>query len=65
MFDEGDDYIATKLRDSLVDLDRKGPKQTEKYEGLSQIIQDVIRIISNIRTEFWDEALEHLQVLVS
>ncbi|KAJ4993002.1 hypothetical protein SVAN01_01354 [Stagonosporopsis vannaccii] len=65
MFDEGDDYIATKLRDWLVGVDRDDPLIAEVYQGLGQIIQDVIYIISNIRTKFLDEALKHLQVLSS
>ncbi|KAJ8117849.1 hypothetical protein OPT61_g1063 [Boeremia exigua] len=63
MFDEGDDSIATNLRDWLMYSEREEPKTAEVYQGLGQVIQDVIYIISNIRTMFFDEAMEHLRVL--
>lgn len=65
MFDQGDDSIATSLRDRMVAQDRENPKAAEVYQGLGQIVQDVIYLISIIRTEFFDEAMLHLQVLVS
>lgn len=64
MFDQPDDSIATRLRSQLLALDREYPKATEVHQGLGQIIQDVILIISIIRTEFFDEAMMHLQALV-
>jgi hypothetical protein len=65
MFDQNDDSIATRLRNQLLAHDREYPKPTEAYQGLGQIIQDVILIVSIIRTEFFDEAMVHLQALVS
>lgn len=64
MFDQHDDSIATRLRNQLLAYDRECPKPTEVYQGLGQIIQDVILLISIVRTEFFDEAMVHLQVLV-
>ncbi|KAF3042390.1 hypothetical protein E8E12_007075 [Didymella heteroderae] len=63
MFDQHDDSIATRLRSQLLAFDREYPKPTEVHQGLGQIIQDVILIISIIRTEFLDEAIVHLQAL--
>lgn len=65
MFDDDDDPIATKLTDWLVGREREDPKAAEVYQGLGQVIQDVIYIISNIRTQLFDEAMEHLQILVN
>ncbi|KAF3050215.1 hypothetical protein E8E11_009300 [Didymella keratinophila] len=63
MFDQPDDTIATRLRGQLLAFDREYPQPTEVYQGLGQIIQDVILIISIIRTDFFDEAMVHLQAL--
>lgn len=64
MFDQDDDSIATSMRDRLTALDRERPWPAEVYQGLGQIIQDVIFLVSLIRTEFLDEAMVHLQELV-
>lgn len=65
MFDKHDDFVAMKLRNQLLAHDREYPKPTEVYQGLGQIIQDAILVISMVRTEFFDEAMIQLQVLVS
>lgn len=64
MFDQDDESIATSMRDRLIALDRERPWPAEVYQGLGQIIQDVIFLVSLIRTEFLDEAILHLQELV-
>ena len=64
MFDRDDGSIATSMRDRLIALDRQRSWPAEVYQGLGQIIQDVIFLVSLIRTEFLDEAMIHLQELV-
>ncbi|KAF1932813.1 uncharacterized protein M421DRAFT_1398 [Didymella exigua CBS 183.55] len=61
MFDQNGDSIATSLRDRLIALDRERPWSAEVYQGLGQIVQDVIFLVSVIRTTFLDEAMIHLQ----
>ncbi|KAH6616723.1 hypothetical protein C7974DRAFT_50939 [Boeremia exigua] len=63
MFGEGDESAATRLRDHMVARDKDDPDPAEVYQGLGHIIRDVIYNLCNIRTEFFDEAMEHLQVL--
>lgn len=64
MFDQPDNSVAIRLRSQMLASDREYPKPTEVHQGLGQIIQDVILIISIFRTEFFDEAMVHLQALV-
>ncbi|KAF9697138.1 hypothetical protein EKO04_004929 [Ascochyta lentis] len=63
MFDEADDAMALQLRDLMVANDRPDPGQAEVYQGLGQIIENIILLISSKWTEFLDEADLHLQVL--
>ena len=65
MFEQGDDNIATQFRNLMVAHDRAESHPNERYSGLGQVIQDFVLSISVIRTQFFDEAYDHLRELVS
>lgn len=65
MFDQDDAEMAVHLKELMVENDRPNTQQAEVYQGLGQIIQDVLYLISSKWTQFFDEADDHLRFLVS
>lgn len=65
IFEQEDSEMALKLKDLLLAFDRPSPIEEEIYQGVGQILQDVIYLVACNWLEFLNEADVHLNVMVS
>ncbi|KAF1355615.1 hypothetical protein EJ07DRAFT_181948 [Lizonia empirigonia] len=63
IFDSPDDSMALQLKELMTANDRPDPDQIELYQGVGQIIENVIYLINSRWSEFFDDADVHLRVL--